>query len=156
VASEFNAASIRAALKRIDSQGIKAAQAGLIAMGEAVAKQARTNASNGSHAWGTPTPARPGEGPARISGTLAKSIIRTAVLRDAAGWSTQVGLKPGQFPSYGKGRTPSSKYGSYLETGLKNGTTYPFLKPATQMAAIQAAIVFGRAFAATDWSIPTD
>jgi hypothetical protein len=152
VSGELSAAAIRAALKRIESQAVKAARTGLIGVGDAVVRQAKTNASNGRHAYGTPTPARPGTGPAVISGTLRNSISRTAVVRDAAGWSTKVGMSPGRYPPYGKGRTASSKYALYLETGLRNGATYPFLGPATQMASIQAAITFGQAFAAANWS----
>jgi hypothetical protein len=151
VSGEFNAATMRAVLARIQSQGIAAARTGLIGLADAVVKQAKTNAGNGRHAWGTPTPARPGEGPAVISGTLRNSIIRTAVARDAAGWSTKVGMSPGRYPPY-SGRTPSSKYAFYLETGLRNGARYPFLGPATQMASIQAAVTFGQAFAAANWA----
>ena len=149
---EFSAAALRQILAHIESQGRAAARTGLIGLGDALAKQAKSNASNGSHPYGTPTPARPGAGPARISGTLRNSIVRTAVIRTAGGWEAKVGLAPGKSPPYRKGRgATSSKYGLYLETGLKNGTTYPFLKPATQMARIQADIVFGRAFAEAKW-----
>lgn len=150
MAEEFSVAAIRAVLSRIESQAIRASRTGLLGVADAMVKQAKTNASNGRHAWGTPTPASPGRGPAVISGTLRNSVIRTAVVRDAAGWSTKVGLKPGQFPPYSS-RTPSSRYGYFLETGLRNGARYPFLGPATQMAAIQAAVLFGRAFAAANW-----
>jgi hypothetical protein len=149
VEGEFSGAAIRAVLAAVERQGIKAARAGLIGTADAVVKQAKINASNGRHAYGTPTPASPGQGPAVISGTLRDSIVRTAVIRAAYGWETKVGLRPGQVPPYRRrGRTESSKYGLYLETGLKNGTTYPFLKPATQLASIQASVAFGRAFTA--------
>jgi hypothetical protein len=44
------------------------------------------------------------------------------------GWETKVGTAVGFTPPYG--RTRANKYGLFLETGLKNGATYPFLKPA--------------------------
>jgi hypothetical protein len=153
VAQEFTAAALRAALARVEARGIATARAGLIGLGDAVVKQAKINASVGSHAYGTPTPARPGTGPATISRTLVQSIIRTAVTRDAAGWTTKVGMLPGRYPPYST--TPSSKYAYHLETGLRNGARYPFLGPATHMAAIQAAITFGKAFAAAAWTSET-
>ncbi|WP_327066905.1 hypothetical protein [Kitasatospora sp. NBC_01302] len=152
---ELNAASLQAALSRIRSQGIKACRTGLIGAADAVVKQARTNATNGSHAWGTPTPARPGAGPAVISGTLKNSITREAVVRNPVGWTTKVGLQPGRTPPYGNHPTESSKYGLYLETGLRNGATYPFLGPAAKMAGIQANVTFSQAFAVTSWTTDT-
>lgn len=150
---EFTPAALRLVLHRIEQQGRTAARTGLIDLSDAVVKQARTNASSGSHAYGTPTPARPGSGPAVISGTLRSSIDRTAVILDGLGWSAKVGLVPGKVPKYRKGRssTPSSKYGSYLEKGLKNGAKYPFLEPATHLVPLQAEVLFKRAFAAVKW-----
>lgn len=148
---EFSAASLREALLRVQRLGVKAARTGLIGTADAMVKQARTNASNGRHAWGTPTPASPGMGPAVISGTLRRSIIREAVKRSADGWETKVGLKADQLPPYNS-RTPSSRYGLYLETGLRNGAKYPFLEPASRMAGVQAEVNYRTAFAALDWT----
>ncbi|TQF04756.1 hypothetical protein E6W39_24185 [Kitasatospora acidiphila] len=148
---EFSAAALREVLTRVQRQGITAARAGLIATADAMVKQAKTNASTGRHAWGTPTPATPGTGPAVISGTLRRSIIREAVKRSADGWETKVGLRPDQLPPYNS-RTPSSRYGLYLETGLKNGARYPFLEPASRLAGVQAEVNFRTAFAAIDWT----
>ncbi|KAB7850120.1 hypothetical protein [Streptomyces mobaraensis] len=94
----------------------------------AIERQAKINASVGAHPRGTPTPASPGAGPAVISGTLRRSITHTPVLPSGTGWETKVGTGVGFTPPYG--RTPSSRYGLYLETGLKNGVSYPFLGPA--------------------------
>lgn len=93
-----------------------------------VERQAKINASVGSHARGTPTPARPGTGPAVISGTLRRSISHSPVIFNGGGWETKVGTAIGFTPP--RGKTPANLYGLYLETGLKNGSTYPFLKPA--------------------------
>lgn len=97
-------------------------------LAQAIERQAKVNASAGAHKRGTPTPARPGAGPAVISGTLRRSLTHSPVLFTGGGWETKVGTGVGFTPSYG--RTPANKYGFYLETGLKNGATYPFLKPA--------------------------
>lgn len=94
----------------------------------AIERQAKINASVGAHKRGTPTPARPGSGPAVISGTLRRSLTHSPVVFTGGGWETKVGTGAGISPPYG--RTPASLYGLYLETGLKNGATYPFLKPA--------------------------
>lgn len=149
---EFSATELRAVLTRIKRQARAADRQGLIGTSEAVVKQAKVNASNGSHQYGTPTPASPGSGPARISGTLRNSIDRTAAKATADGWTVNVGLVPGRFPPYRKGRsTESSKYGLYLETGLKNGATYPFLLPATRMLPVQAEVFFKKAYDAISW-----
>ncbi len=150
---ELTPGVLRQLLLRINSQGRAATRTGLIGLADAVAKQAKINASNGSHLYGTPTPASPGQGPAVISGTLRDSIARTAVILNAVGWEAKVGLVPGRTPTYRRRGTTSSRYGLYLETGLRNGATYPFLEPATRMAAIQTDIAFGRSFAATQWGI---
>lgn len=100
----------------------------LIGIALAVERQAKINASVGAHKRGTKTPASPGTGPAVISGTLRRSITHSPIVFTGGGWETRVGTGIGLTPPYG--RTPANKYGFYLETGLRNGTTYPFLKPA--------------------------
>lgn len=102
----------------------------LTRLANAVANQAKINASNGSHRYGTRTPASPGTGPAVISGTLRASLTRTPIVRAGGGFETRVGTAAGPTSPYGS-RTPASKYGMYLERGmLRNGAAYPFLLPA--------------------------
>jgi hypothetical protein len=116
-------------------------------LAQAVEKQARINASNGRHERGTPTPARPGEGPAQISGTLRRSVDHSPVVKDAGGWMTKVGPKRGLAPSYSS--TESHEYGYYLETGLRNGARYPWLKPAADYASkIAARVIFTERYGA--------
>lgn len=113
------------------------------AEGQARARQALTMAAlaveraakeevvkGGTHTRKTRTPATPGGPPALISGTLRRSITHTPLIPDGFGWMTKVGPAAGFYPPYGKTRTASSQYGKYLETGLKNGATYPWLLPA--------------------------
>lgn len=100
----------------------------LTQLANAIERQAKVNASSGAHRRGTPTPASPGAGPAVISGTLRRSITHSPVTLTGTGWETKVGTGAGISPPYG--RTPASRYGLALETGLRNGSTYPFLKPA--------------------------
>jgi hypothetical protein len=97
----------------------------------AIETEAKRNASQGSHAYGTPTPARPGAGPARISGTLVRSITHSnPTVGIAGGVSIRVGPEGGLYSPHNR-RTPSSRYGYYLEKGmLRNGNAYPFLGPA--------------------------
>lgn len=102
----------------------------LTQLANVIERQAKVNASNGAHKRGTPTPASPGAGPAVISGTLRRSITHTPVTLTGTGWETKVGTGAGISPPYG--RTPASRYGHALETGLRNGSTFPFLKPAYQ------------------------
>lgn len=113
----------------------------------AVERQAKINASNGRHKYGTPTPAHPGEGPAVISGTLKKSVGHTPIEKDATGWKTKVGPRLGYNPPYGKHPTSADRYGYYLETGLRNGATYPWLKPAAEFACkISAVTIFTKLY----------
>lgn len=113
-------------------------------------RQAKVNASVGAHRRGTPTPARPGTGPAVISGTLRRSITHTAVARVGTGWEVRVGTGVGFTPPYGK--TPANQYGLILErTGLHNGATYPFLLPAAQFAMRVAAPALYRAAFGAGW-----
>lgn len=153
---EVSAAAFRRLFAHLERTADTTVRSGLLAVAEAQVEQAKTNASNGSHPWGTPTPASPGSGPARISGTLVRSIVHTAVVPWGGGFETKVGLKPGQTPKYPRSkssRTPSSKYGLYLETGLRNGATYPFLLPATHMFHIQADIAFRKTFSEAKWAL---
>jgi hypothetical protein len=115
----------------------------------AIERQAKVNASTGAHRRGTPTPARPGTGPAVISGTLRRSLTHSPVVFNGAGWETKVGTAVGFTPPYGS--TPSSKYGLYLETGLRNGTTYPFLKPAVDFGVRTVAPQLYRAAFRPGW-----
>ncbi len=145
---------LRSILARVAEQGVQRAASGLEAVAEAIERQARTNASNGQHAYGTPTPARPGEGPAQISGTLVDSIGHNAVARSAEGWATKVGPRRGHFPDYSarwRSRVDSSRYGYYLETG-DHGITYPWLKPAAdRVGEATAAAAFVDAFNDLSW-----
>jgi hypothetical protein len=112
----------------IERDGLVKARRFVSQLALAIERQAKVNASTGAHKRGTPTPARPGTGPAVISGTLRRSLTHSPVIFTGGGWETKVGTTVGFTPPYG--RTPANKYGFYLETGLRNGSTYPFLKPA--------------------------
>lgn len=118
-----------------------------------VERQAKINASNGAHKLGTPTPARPGEGPAVISGNLRRSITHSPIKRVGDAWETRVGTAIGFPAPYGKKRTPANEYGYALETGLKNGTKFPFLLPAFKFAVgVPARQIYEAAYGST-WNI---
>jgi hypothetical protein len=143
----------------VEAQG-KAAAA-LAVIGTGVERQAKINASTGSHPYGTPSPARPGTGPARISGTLVRSITHTDPVLDAFGWSMKVGTAAGLYPTYRTlsgatftSKVPSSKYGYYLEVkGTRNGARYPFMQPAVDFATRQiAALAYQKIFGAP-WNV---
>lgn len=112
----------------------------------AAERQAKINASSGAHKRGTKTPARPGSGPAVVSGTLRRSITHTAVTKSATGWECKVGTGVGFTPPYGK--VPSTRYGPILEKeGLRNGARYPFVEPACRFAmTIVAPTLYRTAF----------
>lgn len=122
----------------------------LTALALATERQAKINASVGAHKRGTPTPARPGTGPAVVSGTLRRSLTHTAVEKRADGWEVKVGTGVGFTPPYGK--TPASQYGLILEkTGLRNGATYPFLVPAAKFVMRTVAPQLYRAAFGAGW-----
>lgn len=142
---------------RLEDAGVRGAGKGLTALALVVEKQAKINVSTGSHRYGTPTPARPGAGPAVISGNLRRSITHDRVSRDVGGnWVTRVGPAVGFYPPYPhKGRnggapkrTAANVYGRLLETGLRNGAKYPWLKPAAEFSQRVAEPVIAAALAA--------
>lgn len=138
-------------LTRLGARAEAATVAVLEPLAAAVERQAKINASSGEHRRGTPTPARPGSGPARISGTLVRSITHTRPERGPHGWEVRVGTGVGLYPPYGR-HTPSSRYGYYLEHGLRNGARYPFLGPAAHMVThITAHSVVADAFRTVRW-----
>ena len=122
---------------------------------QALEKQAKINASTGSHKYGTPTPARPGAGPAVISGTLRRSLTHEPVRMLGPGhWQTRVGTGVGAYPSYGSStsRTPANKYGYYLEHGLRNGAKFPFLVPAFRhVTGTGVSAIYREIYGAASW-----
>lgn len=128
-------------MARLAEQGTARGRELVEGLAEALVEQARANtSSNGSHSYGTPTPASPGGGPAQISGTLTDSIGHSEPVPDLGGWSIKVGPRTGQYPPYGRRATSADRYGYYLETGLRNGATYPWLKPAADAVAAGGAL----------------
>jgi hypothetical protein len=119
----------RALFARVAAEGKARGRLALTPLALAIERQAKINANGGSHKRGTPTPARPGSGPAIISGTGRRAITHTPVVRFPYGWLCRVGMGVGFYPPYGK--TPANEYMSYLERAqTRNGTAYPFLEPA--------------------------
>ena len=166
MAVELNIGVISSRLSMMASQVIAREGVALTAAALEIEQRAKKNASNGSHPYGTRTPASPGSGPARISGTLVRSITHDPPLRTGLGWETKVGTAGGLYPLYRSGRsggsrkgakrkrrgsgkgTPSSEYGKYLETGLRNGATYPWLTPAYRdVVPLRLVAIFTEAFA---------
>jgi hypothetical protein len=104
----------------------------------AIEREAKLNVGKGgTHKYGTRTPASAGGPPALISGTLRRAITHSPVVPMVGGFETRVGVASGVYPPYGKTRTPGSRYGWYLETGVRNGARYPFLTPAFRLVAPQ-------------------
>jgi hypothetical protein len=132
----------------LDAETKIRAKAALTQLALVVEKQAKINASTGAHKYGTPTPARPGTGPAVISGTLRRAITHTPVKFVGGEFSCMVGMGIGSFPKYGSRKTPANKYAMYLEkTGLRNGARYPFLIPAFKFAmGVPARLIYQEAF----------
>lgn len=134
---ELRPGMFTATFARLSAEGALRGRIALEPLALAVEKQAKINASVGAHKRGTPTPASPGTGPAVISGTLRRSITHSPSVQHGTGWETRVGTAAGVSPPYGS--TPASKYGLALETGLRNGSVFPFLGPAFKFAMTFAA-----------------
>lgn len=119
----------------------------LTKLADSIKKQAKINASNGKHARYTPTPATPGKGPAIISKTLVGSLDRSNVSRQVYGYLCRVGTAANRFPNYYP-NVASSTYGYILEvSGLRNGSTFPFLKYAAEFGFdIVAEIIYKEAY----------
>lgn len=140
--------------RAVDRQARGKGEQLLATLALALEKQAKTNASVGSHRYGTPTPASPGTGPAVISGTLRRAITHERVIELGPGhWRTRVGTATGFTPPYGgRRRTPANKYGYYLEHGLRNGATYPFLVPAfNHVTGVGADALFRAIYGERAW-----
>jgi hypothetical protein len=138
----FTAMFTRAAAEAVAKLGVA-----LLPVALAIETEAKNNASQGSHAYGTPTPASPGGGPARISGTLVRSITHTEPRPTLTGGvEIRVGPAGGLYSPHNR-HTPSSRYGLYLETGLRNGSVYPFLGPAFhKVGAVTARASFAAVY----------
>lgn len=161
MSGEIYPGEFSALFARIAVEAQAKAAAALAVIGTAVERQAKINASTGSHPYGTPTPAWPGSGPARVSGTLVRSITHTDPALDAFGWSMRVGTAVGLYPTYRTlsgsvftSKVPANKYGYYLEVkGVRNGVRYPFLGPAVNFATRNvAALAYQKIFGAP-WNV---
>ena len=121
------------------------ARSGLAELARAIESGAKAELSKTTHPYGKPTAASPGSPPSLVSGTLRRSVTHSAVAMVGPGeWETKVGTGAGFYPpvhhtfrarrAAAHANTPSSQYGKYLETGLRNGATYPWLKPVFDAA----------------------
>jgi hypothetical protein len=123
----------------------------LIPIADAIKRQAKTNASNGRHLYGTPTPSMGApQGPAIISRSLVNAIDRTTPVKTPAGWLVQVGMAPGRVPSYSR-RRDSAQYAEILElVGSRSGRKFPFMHSAAQFGFdIVAPVVYREMYGST-------
>lgn len=110
-------------------------------------------AAGGAHRYGTPTPAHPGSGPAVISGDLRRSITHTPVGEGLA-MESRIGPSATPHSTYrhrNRRGANSAQIGRYLETGLRNGATYPFMAPAFVEAVANAEAIWKQAFGGWAW-----
>jgi len=148
MAHELKPGEFVAIFERLSAKAGGTGAAALTALALAVERRAKQDLALTTHTRKTPTPASPGGPPALVSGTLRRSVTHTRPTVLPGMVEVRVGTATGFYPPYGKKRTPSSKYGFYLETGLRNGDTYPWLRPAFQ--AVVASGDVGR-YVAAQW-----
>lgn len=152
MATELRPGVMAEVFSRLAVEGNTRSRFALEPLALAIEKQAKINASTGSHPYGTPTPAAPGTGPAVISGTLRRAITHTPISFVAGGWETAVGTGVGAYPPYGgASRQPANSYGYMLEvTGLRDGSRYPFLLPAFRFAiGVPATLIYNEVYGRT-------
>lgn len=152
MATELRPGVFGAVFSRLAIEGNTRSKLALRPLALALEKQAKINASVGTHPYGTPTPAMPGTGPAVISGNLRRSITHTPIVLGPEGWETKVGTAVGFYPPYpdSSKRVPANKYGYFLEFGLRNGATYPFLIPAFNfIIGVPAKSIYDSIYGAT-------
>ena len=90
-----------ATFAKLDAQGKMKGRVAIEKIAQVIEKQAKINASVGSHRYGTPTPASPGTGPAVISGNLRRSITHSPVVTLGPGhYQTKVGTAVGFTPTW--------------------------------------------------------
>lgn len=148
---ELSAAAMARLAHELDESMHRAVALAMARFATAIQAEARRELARTTHTHRTKTPARPGGPPALISGTLRRSVIHTVPVRHGDVWSVRAGVAAGFYPPYGSTRTASSKYGGYLETGLRNGATYPFLAPAFRVVARRDTHIWRDAFRAVGW-----
>ena len=126
-----NLDAVIAGLHKKKDEFISASQYGVNQVAATVMAQAKVNSvMGGTHPAGTKTPATPGRGPARISGTLQRSI--TAFPHQGFGnYSVEVG--------------PTVVYARKVELGWSSGVNYPYMIPAGLAVAPKANDIFTQA-----------
>lgn len=119
----------RALFSRLEQQGSRRMAAVVTAGTLALERQAKQNASAGSHPKGTPTPAQRGvTGPAVVSGNLRRNITHERTVRRGTRYIGRVGVARG------------APYGEHLEQVLD----YQFIQPAAKFVAAVALPVIAR------------
>lgn len=139
---------------RLSVEAEARAAVALTAVAKLVQDRAVQSVAARTHPHRTKTPANRGGPPASVSGTLARSLTYTPPIGGPQGWEIKVGTAAGVTPPYSS-RTPSSKYGMYLETSGagRSHVRYPFLAGAFHATALEGAYVTFKATFASGWGI---
>jgi hypothetical protein len=150
MAGELRPGVFEAIFTKLAAKTAASGAAALTSLALAIEREAKQSLAQHTHTYGTRTSASSGGPPALVSGTLRRSITHTRPATSAAGVEVRVGVGAGFYPPYPATgtRTSSSKYGYYLETGLRNGVKYPFLHPAFRKVVDSGDV--GR-FVAAEW-----
>jgi hypothetical protein len=129
---DLTVANVRAIDRRLKTSTDAAMRRVITAVALAGERQAKLNASNGSHKKGTPTPASKGQGPAVISGDLRRAITHDPTRKQGAVWVSRIGVSAG------------ASYGKFVED-----LGYEFMTPVTGLLVnvvipAAAAVHFGK------------
>ena len=152
---------LRHGIEHVTRTGLARNREALAALALVVERRAKKEAgAGGAHAPHTPTPATPGRGPAVVSGDLRRSITHTEPAPRGIGWTCRVGPASTPHRVYGGKRrasrargTTSGVIGKALETGLRGGHKYPFLKPAADEAGAAVVTTWAGVFRRSGWKV---
>lgn len=120
---EWTRGALTGAVDSVRRDGLRALAMTLTAVTLVAERQAKINASTGTHRRGEPHVPGTGPGPNRVTGNLVRSITHTPLIISGPDLLRRVGT------------ASTAPYGEWLETGLRNGATYPFLADALRFAA---------------------
>lgn len=116
-----------AALRAMPARQDAAAQRAVTKSAHLLERNIKLQLSQKSHAPGTPTPSRPGEPPALITGHLRRSVTVRGPSKTTRGWEARVG--------------PTAEYGEIQERGGRTGRGHratlparPYVRPGVHLS----------------------
>jgi len=160
----LDAAHLRRHMLSVAAKGHERADKAILSLGLKVLNSARKKVvEGGRHAYGTPTPASPGRGPAGVTYQLRGSLDKEVRIKRGA-MVVRVGPRDTERRQSGKGArrrmlslrarggsSTNGVIGAALETGGRYGVRYPWLYPAFKEGTKDHKGAFMVTFSKGDW-----